>query len=178
MQFGATVKCQFCVIKKQIIWPTSFLNCCPIRFSITLKCVYLSPLLTRTVRINICVIAMWDLKSFSQTHTLNGSCLAQLASLFVDAIKAGKMGSGKSLELFPTVLTALSACDALSYGKGKCKLLDSVNVKCKSPVSYVVRFSVRCRSYNTVNIRLTVILGELSGEEYKKQLINSLCSSR
>lgn len=61
-----------------------------------------------------------DLKCLSQTHTLNGSCLAQLASLFVDAIKAGKMGSGKSLELFPTVLMALSACEALTYGKGKC----------------------------------------------------------
>ncbi|KAM3609806.1 uncharacterized protein V6R79_020568 [Siganus canaliculatus] len=72
-----------------------------------------------------------------ETHTLSGSCLAQLASLFVEAIKAGTMGSGKSLELFPTVLTALSACEALSYGEG-----------------------------------------ELSGEEYKKQLINSLCSSR
>uniref|UniRef100_UPI0037E9ACE8 Fanconi anemia group I protein n=1 Tax=Semicossyphus pulcher TaxID=241346 RepID=UPI0037E9ACE8 len=72
-----------------------------------------------------------------ETHTLPGSCLAQLASLFVEAIKVGKMGSGKSLELFPTVLTALSACEALSYGKG-----------------------------------------ELNGEEYKKQLINSLCSSR
>uniref|UniRef100_A0A3Q3XBG5 Uncharacterized protein n=1 Tax=Mola mola TaxID=94237 RepID=A0A3Q3XBG5_MOLML len=72
-----------------------------------------------------------------ETHTLSGSCLAQLAALFGEAIKAGKMGSGKSLELFPTVLTALSACEALSYGKG-----------------------------------------ELSGEEYKKQLINSLCSSR
>ncbi|XP_071384510.1 Fanconi anemia group I protein [Centroberyx affinis] len=72
-----------------------------------------------------------------ETHTLTGPSLAQLASLFVEAIKAGKMGSGKSLELFPTVLTALAACEALSYGKG-----------------------------------------ELSGEEYKKQLINSLCSSR
>ncbi|XP_041650949.1 Fanconi anemia group I protein [Cheilinus undulatus] len=72
-----------------------------------------------------------------ETHTLPGPCLAQLASLFVEAIKMGKMGSGKSLELFPTVLTALSACEALSYGKG-----------------------------------------ELNGEEYKKQLINSLCSSR
>uniref|UniRef100_A0A8P4GGF6 FA complementation group I n=1 Tax=Dicentrarchus labrax TaxID=13489 RepID=A0A8P4GGF6_DICLA len=72
-----------------------------------------------------------------ETHTLSGPSLAQLASLFVEAIKVGKMGSGKSLELFPTVLTALSACEALSYGKG-----------------------------------------ELSGEEYKKQLINSLCSSR
>uniref|UniRef100_A0A3B4Z0C0 FA complementation group I n=1 Tax=Seriola lalandi dorsalis TaxID=1841481 RepID=A0A3B4Z0C0_SERLL len=72
-----------------------------------------------------------------ETHTLSGSSLAQLASLFVEAIKVGKMGNGKSLELFPTVLTALAACEALSYGKG-----------------------------------------ELSGEEYKKQLINSLCSSR
>ncbi|CAK6972607.1 Fanconi anemia group I protein [Scomber scombrus] len=72
-----------------------------------------------------------------ETHTLSGPSLAQLASLFVEAIKMGKMGSGKSLELFPTVLTALAACEALSYGKG-----------------------------------------ELSGDEYKKQLINSLCSSR
>ncbi|CAJ1057263.1 Fanconi anemia group I protein [Xyrichtys novacula] len=72
-----------------------------------------------------------------EAHTLPGPCLAQVASLFVEAIKVGKMGNGKSLELFPTVLTALSACEALSYGKG-----------------------------------------ELNGEEYKKQLINSLCSSR
>ncbi|XP_068169581.1 Fanconi anemia group I protein isoform X1 [Antennarius striatus] len=72
-----------------------------------------------------------------ETHTLSGPSLAQLASLFVEAIKVGKMGNGKSMELFPTVLTALSACEALSYGKG-----------------------------------------ELSGEEYKKQMINSLCSSR
>ncbi|MEQ2162425.1 hypothetical protein GOODEAATRI_019617, partial [Goodea atripinnis] len=72
-----------------------------------------------------------------ETHTLSGSSLAKLAALFVDAIKVGKMGSGKSLELFPTILTALAVCEALSYGKG-----------------------------------------ELSGEEYKKQLINSLCSSR
>uniref|UniRef100_A0A7N6C156 FA complementation group I n=1 Tax=Anabas testudineus TaxID=64144 RepID=A0A7N6C156_ANATE len=71
-----------------------------------------------------------------ETHTLSGPSLAQLASIFVEAIKVGKMGSGKSLELFPTVLTALAACEALSYGKG-----------------------------------------ELSGEEYKKQLINTLCSS-
>lgn len=32
------------------------------------------------------------------------------------------MGSGKSLELFPTILTALAACEALSYGKGECTL--------------------------------------------------------
>lgn len=56
----------------------------------------------------------------TQTHTLSGSSLAKLATLFVDAIKVGKMGSGKSLELFPTILTALAACAALSYGKGKC----------------------------------------------------------
>ncbi|KAM6937756.1 Fanconi anemia group I protein [Xenentodon cancila] len=72
-----------------------------------------------------------------ETQTLSGSSLAQLASLFVDAIKVGKMGNGKSLELFPTVLTALAACESLSYGNG-----------------------------------------DLSGEEFKKQMINSLCSSR
>ncbi|KAK7891742.1 hypothetical protein WMY93_023705 [Mugilogobius chulae] len=72
-----------------------------------------------------------------ETHLLPGPSLAQLANLFVEAIKMGKMRSGKSLELFPTVLTALAACEAVEYGKG-----------------------------------------ELSGEEFKKQLINSLCSSR
>ncbi|XP_072290472.1 Fanconi anemia group I protein isoform X2 [Eucyclogobius newberryi] len=72
-----------------------------------------------------------------ETHLLPGPALVQLANLFVDAIKAGKMGSGKSLELFPTVLTALAACEVVEYGKG-----------------------------------------ELSGDEFKKQLINSLCSSR
>uniref|UniRef100_A0AAR2JNE5 FA complementation group I n=1 Tax=Pygocentrus nattereri TaxID=42514 RepID=A0AAR2JNE5_PYGNA len=73
-----------------------------------------------------------------ETHTLPGSALAVLASLFVDAIKVGEMGNGKSLELFPTILTALAATEAIAYGKGKV----------------------------------------LSGDEYKKQLINSLCSSR
>ncbi|XP_061077487.1 Fanconi anemia group I protein [Conger conger] len=72
-----------------------------------------------------------------ETHALPGPALAQLASVFVDAIKAGSMGSGKSLELFPTILTALSATETLAYGKG-----------------------------------------ELSGDEYRKQLINSLCSCR
>ncbi|XP_061629167.1 Fanconi anemia group I protein [Phyllopteryx taeniolatus] len=72
-----------------------------------------------------------------ETHTLVGPSLAKLAELFVEEIKAGKIGNGKSLELFPTVLTAMTACEMLSYGKG-----------------------------------------ELSGEQYKKQLINSLCSSR
>ncbi|XP_036431780.1 Fanconi anemia group I protein [Colossoma macropomum] len=72
-----------------------------------------------------------------ETHTLPGPALAALASLFVDAIKVGEMGNGKSLELLPTILTALAATEAIAYGKG-----------------------------------------ELSGDEYKKQLINSLCSSR
>ncbi|KAK1788907.1 hypothetical protein P4O66_015815, partial [Electrophorus voltai] len=72
-----------------------------------------------------------------ETHTLGGHALAVLASLFVDAIKAGEMGNGKSLELFPTILTALAATESVAYGRG-----------------------------------------ELSGDEYKKQLINSLCSSR
>uniref|UniRef100_A0A6Q2XI32 FA complementation group I n=1 Tax=Esox lucius TaxID=8010 RepID=A0A6Q2XI32_ESOLU len=53
-----------------------------------------------------------------ETHNLPGPSLAQLASLFVDAIKTGKMGNGKSMELFPTVLTALASTEALSYGKG------------------------------------------------------------
>nr|XP_014340362.1 PREDICTED: Fanconi anemia group I protein [Latimeria chalumnae] len=72
-----------------------------------------------------------------ETHQLPGPALVELASLYVDAIKEGSISNGKSLELFPTVLTALSAEESLAYGKG-----------------------------------------QLSGEEYKKQLINSLCSSR
>ncbi|KAK2834377.1 hypothetical protein Q7C36_015078 [Tachysurus vachellii] len=72
-----------------------------------------------------------------ETYALPGPALAALASLYVDAIKGGEMGSGKSLELFPTILTALAATETLAYGKG-----------------------------------------ELNGEEYTKQLINSLCSSR
>ncbi|XP_051916772.1 Fanconi anemia group I protein isoform X2 [Hippocampus zosterae] len=72
-----------------------------------------------------------------ETHTLVGPSLAKLADLFIEEIKAGKIGNGKSLELFPTVLTAITACETFSYSKG-----------------------------------------ELSGEQYKKQLINSLCASR
>uniref|UniRef100_A0AAQ5X624 FA complementation group I n=1 Tax=Amphiprion ocellaris TaxID=80972 RepID=A0AAQ5X624_AMPOC len=64
-----------------------------------------------------------------ETHTLSGSSLAQLASLFVDAIKVGKMGSGKSLELFPTVLTALAACEALAYViLSKIKCIKYINI--------------------------------------------------
>lgn len=136
--------------------------------------------------VHICVITILHLKCSTQTHTLSGSCLAQVASLFVEAIKVGKMGSGKSLELFPTVLTALSASEALSYGKGKCKLLALVTLTSETPMSCWVVLSTRCRCYKMMNICLLwlldiffiMILGELTGEEYKKQLINSLCSSR
>ncbi|XP_033022355.1 Fanconi anemia group I protein isoform X1 [Lacerta agilis] len=73
-----------------------------------------------------------------EAHELPGSALADLATLFVEAIKGGILLSGRSLELFPTVLTALAtAKETLVYGAG-----------------------------------------ELSGEEFKKQLINTLCSSR
>ncbi|KAJ7311094.1 hypothetical protein JRQ81_006693 [Phrynocephalus forsythii] len=73
-----------------------------------------------------------------EAHKLPGSALGDLAALFVEAVKGGSLLSGKSLELFPTVLTALATCkEALVYGTG-----------------------------------------ELSGEELKKQLINTLCSSR
>ncbi|XP_053320955.1 Fanconi anemia group I protein [Spea bombifrons] len=72
-----------------------------------------------------------------EVHQLPGPSLIELASLFVDAVKSGSFSNGKSLEMFPTILTALSSKESLAYGKG-----------------------------------------ELTGEEYKKQLINSLCSSR
>ncbi|KAH0620036.1 hypothetical protein JD844_014548 [Phrynosoma platyrhinos] len=73
-----------------------------------------------------------------ETHKLPGPAMADLATLFVDAVKGGSLLSGKSLELFPTVLTALATSkEALVYGSG-----------------------------------------ELNGEELKKQLINTLCSSR
>eukprot|EP00062_Callorhinchus_milii_P022135 gi/632979592/ref/XP_007906555.1/ PREDICTED: Fanconi anemia group I protein [Callorhinchus milii] len=72
-----------------------------------------------------------------EAHRLPGGTLAELAGCYVDAIKGGGIANGKSLELFPTILTALASAQSLAYGKG-----------------------------------------QLSGEEYKKQLINTLCSSR
>ncbi|KAM8973789.1 Fanconi anemia group I protein [Pelodytes ibericus] len=72
-----------------------------------------------------------------EVHQLPGASLIELANLFVDAVKGGKFSNGKSLELFPTVLTSLSSKESLVYGKG-----------------------------------------ELTGEEYKKQLLNTLCSIR
>lgn len=100
------------------------LNCSPF-FSVlfshqnnNLKCRHILHIVTPRA---VCLITILHCKCYTQTHTLSGPSLAQLASLFVEAIKVGKMGSGKSLELFPTVLTALSACEVLSYGKGLCK---------------------------------------------------------
>ncbi|OXB79393.1 UNVERIFIED_CONTAM: hypothetical protein H355_007602 [Colinus virginianus] len=73
-----------------------------------------------------------------EARQLPGHALAELATLFVDMIKGGSLSNGKSLELFSTVLTALSnSKESLAYGKG-----------------------------------------ELNGEEFKKQLINTLCSSK
>ncbi|XP_069480410.1 Fanconi anemia group I protein isoform X2 [Ambystoma mexicanum] len=72
-----------------------------------------------------------------ETHHLPGASLVELANPFVDGIKGGSLSNGKSLELFPTILIALSSKESVAYGKG-----------------------------------------ELTGQEYKKQLINSLCSSR
>ncbi|NXQ80449.1 FANCI protein, partial [Nyctibius grandis] len=73
-----------------------------------------------------------------EAHQLPGHALAELATLFVDVIKGGRLSNGKSLELFSTVLTALaSSKESLAYGKG-----------------------------------------ELNGEEFKKQLVNTLCSSK
>ncbi|KAK9394051.1 Fanconi anemia group I protein [Crotalus adamanteus] len=73
-----------------------------------------------------------------EAHKMPGLTLADLAMLFIEAIKGGSLLSGKSLELFPTLLTLLATSkETLEYGAG-----------------------------------------ELTGDEYKKQLINTLCSSR
>ncbi|KAM5171281.1 Fanconi anemia group I protein [Mantella aurantiaca] len=72
-----------------------------------------------------------------EVHHFPGAALLDLANLYVEAVKAGSMSNGKSLELFPNVLKALSSKETLVYGNG-----------------------------------------ELTGEECKKQIINSLCSSR
>lgn len=109
--------------------------------------------------------------SVLQTHALPGPALAALASLYVDAIKGGEMGSGKSLELFPTILTALAATETLAYGKGDGFLSYHISVfLIFSVICFVITMYFICSA--------PLYLGELSGEEYKKQLINSLCSSR
>ncbi|XP_068131301.1 Fanconi anemia group I protein [Hyperolius riggenbachi] len=72
-----------------------------------------------------------------EVHQFPGVSLLELANIYVEAVKAGSLSNGKSLELFPNVLKALSSKETLVYGNG-----------------------------------------ELTGEECKKQIINSLCSSR
>ncbi|XP_068847581.1 Fanconi anemia group I protein isoform X2 [Capricornis sumatraensis] len=73
-----------------------------------------------------------------EVHRFPGQLLVELANEFVSAINEGKLTNGKSLELFPIILTALGTKkENLTFGKG-----------------------------------------ELSGEECKKQLINTLCSGR
>uniref|UniRef100_A0A670YG23 FA complementation group I n=1 Tax=Pseudonaja textilis TaxID=8673 RepID=A0A670YG23_PSETE len=55
-----------------------------------------------------------------EAHKLPGLTLADLAMLFIEAIKGGSLLSGKSLELFPTILTVLATSkETLEYGTGK-----------------------------------------------------------
>ncbi|XP_069322727.1 Fanconi anemia group I protein isoform X2 [Eulemur rufifrons] len=73
-----------------------------------------------------------------EAHHFPGPFLVELANEFVSAVKEGGLVNGKSLELLPIILTALTTKKGnMAYGKG-----------------------------------------ELSGEECKKQLINTLCSGR
>ncbi|RMX44061.1 hypothetical protein pdam_00015042, partial [Pocillopora damicornis] len=69
-----------------------------------------------------------------------GKILAELADLFINAIKTGSFSNGKTLELFPKVLSAVAAKDVIPM-PGDCG-------------------------------------GEMAGQEYKRHLLNTLCSSR
>lgn len=69
-----------------------------------------------------------------------GKILAELADLFINAIKTGSFSNGKTLELFPKVLSAIAAKDVIPM-PGDCG-------------------------------------GEMAGQEYKRHLLNTLCSSR
>lgn len=101
----------------------------------------------------------------SQARQLPGHALAELATLFVEVIKRGSLSNGKSLELFSTVLTALSnSKESLAYGKGN--------------PSHLLLPGLSSLPLEWVPIRLTFFSGELNGEEFKKQLINTLCSSK
>ncbi|PIO33887.1 hypothetical protein AB205_0177600 [Aquarana catesbeiana] len=53
-----------------------------------------------------------------EVHHLPGASLLDLANLYVEAVKAGSLSNGKSLELFPNVLKALSSKESLVYGNG------------------------------------------------------------
>lgn len=101
---------------------------------------------------------------FSQARQLPGHALAELANLFVDVIKGGSLTNGKSLELFSTVLTALaSSKENLAYGKG-----NSYQLLLCSLSSLPLESAPKTLAFS----------GELNGEEFKKQLINTLCSSK
>lgn len=102
--------------------------------------------------------------TFSQARQLPGHALAELANLFVDVIKGGSLTNGKSLELFSTVLTALaSSKENLAYGKG-----NSYQLLLCSLSSLPLESAPKTLAFS----------GELNGEEFKKQLINTLCSSK
>ncbi|NWS55697.1 FANCI protein, partial [Chunga burmeisteri] len=100
-----------------------------------------------------------------EARQLPGHALAELATLFVDVIKDGSLSNGKSLELFSTVLTALaSSKESLAYGKG-------------NPSRFLLP-SLSSLPLESAPKRLLHFSGELNGEEFKKQLINTLCSSK
>lgn len=102
---------------------------------------------------------------FSQARQLPGHALAELATLFVDVVKGSSLSNGKSLELFSTVLTALASLkENLAYGKG-------------SPFQFLLS-SLSLVPLESAPKSLLLFSGELNGEEFKKQLINTLCSSK
>ncbi|NXD19871.1 FANCI protein, partial [Spelaeornis formosus] len=99
-----------------------------------------------------------------EARQLPGHALAELANLFVDVIKGGNLTNGKSLELFSTVLTALaSSKENLAYGKG-------------NPYQFLLSTLSSLPLEST--LKTFAFSGELNGEEFKKQLINTLCSSK
>ncbi|NXV95411.1 FANCI protein, partial [Calonectris borealis] len=100
-----------------------------------------------------------------EARQLPGHALAELATLFVDVIKGGSLSNGKSLELFSTVLTALaSSKESLAYGKG-------------NPSQFLLP-SLSSHPLESAPKKAFAFSGELNGEEFKKQLINTLCSSK
>ncbi|XP_048585448.1 Fanconi anemia group I protein isoform X2 [Nematostella vectensis] len=75
-----------------------------------------------------------------ELDTLPGKALTELTEVFLDGVKGGTLSNGKSLELFPKILSAIAVKDSVPVGLDSC--------------------------------------GEMSGSEYKSQLLNTLCSSR
>ncbi|CAH1782677.1 unnamed protein product [Owenia fusiformis] len=72
-----------------------------------------------------------------KTDELRASCLAELVTSYIDAIKSGQDLNTKFLELLPKILSSLSCQDSVPYGGG-----------------------------------------DMTGKEYKSQMLNKLCSSR